>query len=231
MTLRGEIQKLRCTNFFTNKNKYLISIYSIKNISYILLISITLLSCVDTNDSSKNNITNHQIKKSSNKIIVKNIIPLDLDTLNFIMAKDTLIKNIITDNELILQQKGLLNLFVNKEVTSISYLYSKKYPPKNKYTLPGKIIKVTFKDIASAKEVFSIFSDELYNSKLNGKIAIKSGGISFINKESIFLIPISTCSNNHKIDFIEKTLTKHLFLKKQIIGIKFYCGFKEVFPL
>ena len=195
----------------------------VKNLSIIYLI-IIIMSCNAKDNVNKVHITNEKYMMKSRDTF--NIVALD--SIIEIISEEKLITKSVENKDSIQLYTGLLNAFNTTGIIGITYKYptSKKAKIK-KALLPGKINQLIFDNAQNAKKSFSLFSGELLNNKLKGKVIIKSGGICFINDNVIYLLPVSTCENNKNINMIEGVLKNNVF-KSSFDGIKMYCSLERV---
>jgi hypothetical protein len=189
----------------------------------ILIFSLFIAACSNSNDNKKTvKFLNQQDSVSNYKF---SLASLDSAIINITGCE--LLEIQVTQMDSIREYTGLLDAF-NKVngLQSISYKYSKNSTLSlNKTLMPGHIIQLKFNSIDNAQNSFLAFEEDLLKGNINGKIALKSGGICFVESNIIYIIPISTCGNNHQnINTIEQVIKEQIFYHNDFKGIKMYCS-------
>lgn len=199
----------------------------------IIIFSIFLITCYTQHDNSvgKNQIINTKSKvllelKTNN--IQESLFLHPLDSAIESLIKDKLVNKKV-ENDSIYQYVDLLNVFKNDGLKSLVFNY-----PKSKSTyfksspIPGKRVELIYQTDSLAKNAFIHFTDDLKQQNLKGKIAIKSGGICFLNGHIIHLVPISTCDSKNSINMLSSIIKKRIIKTQKVTAIKFYCALKNM---
>lgn len=151
------------------------------------------------------------------------LAPLDSIVADMIGCK--LVETQVNQMDSVKEYRGLWDAFKTNGLQSISYKHCKSNTSAiNKNLIPGRIVQLKFSNENDAKNSFSIFSEDLLKGSIKGKIALKSGGICFVENNTIYLVPISTCGDNKGIDLIEQTIKEQVFHNTTFEGIKMYCS-------